>query len=154
MNSASLNRTGIRIVELPAARMASSLGHDLDEFDAWWSALDKARSDKFYPRDFMYFDKKMNDLVWLYALPATDIDTGGFQLVDFKGGLFAVAVSIDRDDVDGERVYGEIQAWIKESGCFSLDETEDRLSLFHVITSDEAASKMGYRQLDIYVPIR
>ena len=68
--------------------------------------------------------------------------------------VYAVAVSVDQDDADGERVYREIKEWVKTGDCFAVDESQDRHTLFHVITSDSAYQKMQYRQLDIYVPIR
>jgi hypothetical protein len=145
---------GVRIVELPRCQVAMAAGDELQEFDRWWSEVDKQRVDKFYPRDFMYHDSAKNQLVWLYALPPEAIDTCPYALIDFAGGLYAVAVSVDQDDVDGERVYQMIQEWIKNTDYFELDESPDRPSLFHVITSKSARAKMNYGQLDIYVPIR
>lgn len=134
--------------------MVSSGTRDLGEFDQWWSAVDKQRKDKFFPRDFMYWDPEAQQLVWYYALPDGVTDTGGFETVDFPGGLYAAAVSRDQDDRDGERVYAELKAWVKQSGCFAVDERPGRCHMFHVITSDAAYQAMGYRQLDLYLPIK
>lgn len=38
---------------------------------------------------------------WLYALPPEALDACPFQLVDFAGGLYAAAVSVDQDDGAG-----------------------------------------------------
>lgn len=151
---ASHNPLGIRVIELPECTMAFAAGDELQEFDRWWSELDKTRADKFYPRDFMYHDAQMNRLVWLYALPPAYRESCPYALLDFPGGFYAVAVSIDQNDADGERVYQGIKGWIEASGNFVVDESQDRPSLFHVITSDRAYVKLTYRQLDIYVPIR
>lgn len=148
------HNAGIRVIELPSCRMACSVGASLEAFDKWWTEIDKKRTDKFYPRDFMYHDAKENRLVWLYAMPPEHPSLSGYPLVDFDGGLFAAAVSVDNDEADGERVYGLIKEWIHHSGYFALDESERRHTLFHVITSDAAYAKMKFRQLDIYVPIR
>jgi hypothetical protein len=148
------NPLGIRVIELPGCKMASAAGADLEQFDRWWSEVDKKRVDKFYPRDFMYHDSLVGQLVWLYALPQENADAGPYQSFAFPGGLYAVAVSVDQDDTDGERVYQQIKEWIKTGASFVLDETQDRHTLFHVITPDGAYQKMKYRQLDIYVPIR
>jgi hypothetical protein len=153
MNTSSTNSGSIRIVELPSCRMVSSAGRNLDEFNAWWSEEDRHRTDRFYPRDFMYFDRTKKELVWLYAAPA-DVEPPRYSVVDFPGGLYAVSPCIDGDDVDGERVYGEICHWIDETAYFSRDESSERPHLFHVITSDAAFEKLGYRQLDIYVPVK
>ncbi len=145
---------GIRIVNLPPARMASSGDKSLEEFDAWWSRVDQKRKDRFFPRDFMTFDPQSQSLIWFYALPDGVTDTGGFDVVDFPGGLYAVAISKDKDDADGNRVVAGIREWVKSSGVFALDERPGHYELFHVITPDEAYEAMGYRQLDIFVPIK
>lgn len=145
---------GIRIVELPAATMVTSGTNDLNAFDQWWSAVDKERKDRFFPRDFMWFDPEAGHLVWYYALPPGLTDTGGYETIDFPGGIYAAAISRDQDDRDGERVYKAVQAWVEQSGCFALDERPGRRTLFHVITSDAAFHAMGYRQLDLYIPIK
>jgi hypothetical protein len=153
METQPVNNLGIRIIELPACRMATSKGHDLGAFDQWWSALDNTRSDKFFPRDFMYFDKQAGELVWLYALPE-GANSGPYRVVDFAGGLYAAAISRDGDDADGERVMNAIKEWVKAAGCFADDESDTRPVLFHVITSDRAFEKMKFRQLDIYLPVK
>ncbi|MFZ5824179.1 MAG: transcriptional regulator [Bacillota bacterium] len=145
---------GIRVVELPAATMVSSGEGDLAAFDQWWSTIDRQRKDRFFPRDFMWFDPEATRLVWYYALPDGITDTGGYESVAFPGGLYAAAISRDQDDQDGERVYQAVREWVKSSGCFALDERPGRYTMWHVITSDVAFRAMGYRQLDLYVPIR
>lgn len=82
----SHNALGIRVIELPACKMAVAAGAALPEFDRWWSELDKQRADKFYPRDFMYHDAQMNQLVWLYALPAAYGELCPYPLHDFQAG--------------------------------------------------------------------
>jgi hypothetical protein len=153
METKSLNTLGVRIIELPTCRMATSKGHDLGAFDQWWSAVDKKRVDKFFPRDFMYFDKGAGELVWLYALPE-GVNSDPYDEVRFAGGLYAAAISRDGDDADGERVLNDIKAWVKAAGNFTDDESDARPVLFHVITSNPAFEKMGYRQLDIYLPVK
>lgn len=123
---------GIRIVELPGCKMASSgcgTGPDqwaddglLRRFNVWWSTLDKKRADKFFPRDFMWYDREKDGLVWYYAIPEDITDTAGFEIVDFAGGLYAVAVYKDDDD-DGYRVYDGVKDWIKSSSSTSAQVT-------------------------------
>jgi hypothetical protein len=153
MNTEPVDNNGIRIIELPACRMASSKGHNLEEFDTWWSALDRKRTDRFYPRDFMYYDEGAKELVWLYPYPVHETEVG-YDAVDFQGGLYAAAISRDGDDLDGERVLSQTKEWILATNYFEIDEHSERPVLFHVTTSDVAFQKMGYRQLDIYVPIK
>lgn len=145
---------GVRLVELPRATMATSGNQELDRIDQWFSRIDRERQDPFFPRDFMYFDQEAQRLVWYYALPAGVTETEGFATEAFDGGLYAAAVSRDQDDKDGERVYREVREWVESSGCLELDECPGRYALFHVITSERAFQVLGYRQLDIYVPVR
>lgn len=154
MNTEPVDNNGIRIIELPACKMASSRGYSLEEFDRWWSALDRQRTDRFYPRDFMFYDAEAKELVWLYPYPDHAEEPVVYDAVDFKGGLYAAAISRDGDDLDGERAVHQIKEWILTTKYFEIDESPERHELFHVTTSDAAFEKMGYRQLDIYVPIK
>jgi AraC-like DNA-binding protein len=154
MSTETIINPGIRIIELPACRMASSQGHNLEEFDRWWTALDKERPDRFYVRDFMYYDAEAKELVWLYPYPSSEQKGVKYAAVDFKGGLYAVAISRDGDDIDGERVVSQIKEWVIATKYFQIDESAERPLLFHVTTTDCAFEKLGYRQLDLYVPIK
>lgn len=155
---------GIRIIELPKCKMVSSGCADdenpfaengkLITFGQWWSALDKKRVDKFFPRDFMWFDREKKRLVWYYVLPDGVTDTGGYDVVDFEGGIYAVHISKDGDEADGEQVYAGIKEWVTQSDCFELDEYPGHYDLFHITTPEKAAELLGYNQLDIYVPVR
>ena len=155
---------GIRIVELPKCKMVSSGPADegnpfaedgiLRAFDQWFAAADAKRTDKFFPRDFMWFDRETQRLVWYYVLPDGMTDTGGFEVVDFAGGLYAAHISKDGDEADGERVYAGIKAWVAENAVFVLDERPGHYDLFHITTPPKVAEAMGYSQLDIYVPIK
>ncbi|MDQ7991537.1 MAG: GyrI-like domain-containing protein [Propionicimonas sp.] len=152
----------VRVVELPACTMASSgTCTDLDcfapggllaTFNDWWSAVDASRADRFFPRDFMWYDDDLRGLVWWYALSGQPTATGTWQLVDFAGGLYATATCRDGDDADGERVSAAVRQWVRGIGGLELDEA--RAELFHVITPPAAAQALGYQQLELFVPVR
>jgi len=154
----------VRIIELPACTMASSgtctdldcfaPGGLLTTFNAWWSAVDAGRPDRFFPRDFMWYDGSLKGLVWWYALAEPVSDTGGWQLVDFGGGLYASAVCRDGDDADGERVSAAARDWVRSSDALELDESSGRTDLFRVITPPAAAPALGYGQLELLIPVR
>jgi len=93
MQTEIVQSRGIRIVELPECKMVSSNNYDLNEFDKWWSTVDKNRTDKFFPRDFMYYDTNRKQLVWLYAHPNIQEYNEKYEVVDFKGGLYAALIS-------------------------------------------------------------
>lgn len=102
----------------------------------------------------MMYDRDEKALVWLYALPDGALHSGEFDVVDFVGGVYAAAVAIDGDTEDEQRVYGDIKNWIATSDVYELDERPGYYDLSHVITSEEAFDAMGYRQLEVFVPIK
>ncbi len=156
-------RNTVRIIELPACKMVTSgpaNGPDafapegaLMRFCEWFTEFDKERVDRFYPRDFLWSPPD-GGFQWGYAVPGMPEDTGGFEVIDFPGGLYAVAISVDADGKDHNRIYKGIQKWVKKSGCFVLDETDNRRSLGNITSPEFVKEIMGYGQMDLYMPIR
>ncbi len=128
-------------------------GGKMMRFAQWFTEYDKLRADRFYPRDFMW-SPAAGGFQWGYAVTVDPDDTGGFDLIDFTGGLYAVAISVDADSVDHDRVYRGILAWVNNSGCFVLDETSERRSLGNITSPQFSKEIMGYHQMDLYLPIR
>ena len=155
-------RSTVRIIGLPACKMVTSgpaTGEDifgpegvLTRFANWFGEYEKERADRFYPRDFMW-SPASGGFQWGYAVEAVPEDTGGFPVVDFPGGLYAVAVSVDADGGDHNRVYKGIQEWVEKSGCFVLDQTDERRSLGNITSPPIAQQLLGYAQMDLYFPI-
>ena len=104
---AAENRNDVRIIELPACKMVWSgvckdgsntmESKQLKQFSEWWSAQDKLRSDRFYARDFMWYDHGGSGLAWGLAVSEVPADTDAFEVIDFPGGLYAVANYADND---------------------------------------------------------
>ncbi len=154
------NPFGVRLLRLPACRMVTSgmdtgvpfaPGGKLEGFNAWFSQIDT--SGQFMPRDFLWHDAEAQGMEWWYVHDE-GMDTGGFDVVDFEGGLYAAAISWDGDGGDGECVYAAIREWVHDSGCFALDERPRHRCMFHVITPPAAQGAMGRNQLDIFVPVK
>jgi len=154
----------IRIVELPKCRAVTS-GYAMNEvpfapngkllrFMDYWMALDKKRTDRWFPRDFIMFGREEQALIWYYALPDDMEAEGEYEIINLEGGLYAAAVAIDSNFEDEQRVYGGIKEWVKSSNTFELDERPGHYDLSHVITPESAGKTMGYMQLEIYVPIK
>ena len=153
------NSFGVRIVRLPACRMVTSgmetgapfaQGSKLMVFSDWFSKIDA--SDAFMPRDFLWYDEDAPGMEWWYV-HSEGMDTAGFDVVDFDGGLYAAAISVDEHETDGTRVYEGIKAWIAARG-FAPDERPGHRTMFHIPTPPEAKKVMGFNQLDIFVPIK
>lgn len=73
-----------------------------------------------------------------------------FDIIDFTGGLYAVASDIDGQD--NSEVISVIKSFIKEKGCF--EEDASRAYLGNIPTPPSAYKVIGYNQMDYYVPIK
>ena len=153
-------RNQVRIVELPACKMvwsgvcpgdhSTAKNEALRCFSEWWSAQDKLRKDRFYARDFMWYDHAAQGFAWGLALTDVPEDTNGYEVIDFPGGLYAVA----NYNGDASVVYNDMKKWIDKSGCFAPDDGVGRYGMYHFINAPAAAAAMGYGQYDLYLPIR
>ena len=158
------NRNDVRIIELPACKMIWSgictekepfaKNSLLRRFEQWWDAQDFLRKDRFYARDFMWWDEKAKGFAWGFAVAEVPQDTGGFEVMDFPGGLYAVANFVDDEAEPGNglKIYDMINDWVKGSGCFETG--TGRYCMNHFIGTPKAKDAMGYGQQDLYVPIR
>ena len=122
-------------------------------FHGWFSEYDKLHGDRFYPHNFMWTDTD-GKMVWNYAVSEVPAEIDDFEVIDFPGGLYAVAVSVDADGEDHDKVLDDIKEWVSTSGCFELDETETRRSLGTITSPENIKDVMGYDQMDLLIPIK
>ena len=85
----------VRIYEMPACKMVSSgVGMFAEEnfnlFDEWLSSQKRG----LFPKDFLYWARE--GLNWLYMYEDGMSVPKEFQIIDFPGGLYAVATDIDQ----------------------------------------------------------
>lgn len=147
----------VKIITLPKCRMATQgIDGDQKKFEKVWNGLDKKRKDKFFTRDFMYFDEKIKKTVWLYAIEdwVTENDLKGFEIINFEGGIYATAISPQSPYEESLKVYKGIEDWVNSSKGFALDINEERTQLWHVVGSSVTDKALGYRQIEILVPIK
>ncbi len=105
--------------------------------------------------DFLWFEED-GRAVWIWAVEdwVTKEDTIPYELIEFEGGLYAAAMSVDGDDDMGGRVYSGILKWLESSG-FELDERPGHRTMGHMVNPTvEIRNALGYDQMDIYVPIK
>ncbi len=148
----------IRVINIPPLKVVSSGSittmEELEAFDKWWSSIDA----KHYitPRDFMCFNVKKNYMEWIFAIPEGHTDTGGYELADFPGGLYAVGTSKD-SEYDSNEAKEIIRKWVTDSKCFEVSKNEndpvERYEMCHVTTPKIFKEKMGYHLSDIFVHI-
>jgi len=141
----------VRIYEMPDCRMVKSGSglfreSALERFEAWMDS----QPEGMFPRDFLSFDGK--GFVWYYLYEDGMDVPEEFEIVDFPGGLYAVAAGIDGDEADSVAVKKAIDEFIEKSGCFERDNARPELG--NIITSQAAQAAMGYAQMDYYTPVK
>ncbi|WP_273320107.1 GyrI-like domain-containing protein [Vallitalea guaymasensis] len=141
----------VRIYEIPSCKMVSSQvgmfgDGKLEKFDEWFSTLPRP----MFPKDFLWYDEKKGGFVWYYIYSEDMTIPDEFEIIDFPGGLYAVATDIDGQD--NSKVLNAIKEFIKEKECFEEDST--RAYLGNIITPPSANTAMGYNQMDHYIPIK
>ena len=141
----------VRVYEIPRCKMVSSqcgmFGEGkLERFNEWFSGLPRT----MFPKDFLWFDKARGGFVWYYIYEEGMKLPPEFSIVDFPGGLYAVASGIDGQD--SADVTQAINAFIAEKGCFEQDVSREELG--NIPTPPSAAEAMGYNQMDYYTPIK
>lgn len=114
-----------------------------DRFENWFSSLPRG----IFPKDFLFWDG--TGFHWLYLFE-NDMDVPGeFDIIDFPGGLYAVATGIEQQ-TDRDAMNTEVDQFLAQYG-FVRDNTRSELG--HVITPPSASAVMGFEQMDYYFPI-
>ncbi len=134
---------------------ADSIENVMGPFQEWQEAHNHLVKKMIYGSpDFLSFEG--DKAVWIWAVEdgVTREDVAPYELIEFEGGLYAEAMSVDGDDDIRNRVYAGILKWIEESG-FELDERPWHRSMGHMLNpSEEIKGALGYDQMDLYVPIK
>lgn len=139
----------VRIYEIPACQMAASgvgmFGDGtLERFGDWFSSLPVG----IFPRDFLICAE--TGFRWLY-LPNPGIEVPEeFEIIDFPGGLYAVATDVDQQ-TDKAALDREVVQFIAEHG-FEADPSRPEMGT--IITPPSARAVMGFEQMDYWLPIR
>jgi DNA-binding transcriptional MerR regulator len=91
---------------------------------------------------------------WLCGLNdgVTESDIAPLELIEFEGGLYAMAVCIDGDDDSLHKVEDKIIKWL-ESTNFVHDESRGVMGNMTYCDAEVKAG-LGYEQLQRYVPIK
>lgn len=157
------NLPEVRIIQVKPFRAFSS-GLDTIEnvFGSFWKwqkeHMDLIQDTMFGFPHFIGMKDVYNETYafWFWGVKnwVTEKDTAPYKLIDFEGGLYAVAVSVDADDDIMNRVYNGIRKWL-ETSELEFDDNPERCTLYHMVTpTEEIRGALGYDQLDIYVPIK
>lgn len=144
----------IRIYDMPPCRMvASAVGTfgepAIDAFNAWMETMPRP----MFPKDFITWDDSdpaHPGFRWYYVYEDGMALPDGAEVVDFPGGMYAVATDIDQQ-TDKAAMDAAVAEFIARHGL-EMDHT--RRELGNIITSPAVSAVLGFEQMDYYYPVR
>ena len=148
----------IMIVRIPAFRAVTSglvtfeelFGGDFEPWQEDHNHLFKPVI--FDAADFLCGKDGKAEWFWAVRDEVTEADTSPYEIVDFPGGLYAVAVSVDGDGESNNKVRNNMEKWL-EGTNFIID--SDRPLMGHMIyVDDEIKEGLGYHQMNLYAPVK
>jgi hypothetical protein len=151
-----------RIISLPPFQAVTSgvdkVGDFADDgilrsFDNFFSGVIPKPEESFMPRDFLYYDEENGGMVWLWALTESGV-TGGFETVEFEGGLYITFAYRDGDGETHDRLQKEVYDYIKASDFLKLDIRPNRYSMGHIITPKAVMDAQGWGQMEVFIPVK
>jgi DNA-binding transcriptional MerR regulator len=148
----------IMIVKIPKFRAVTSGLVTFEElFGGGFGAWQEAHNYLFKPvifdsPDFLYGKDGKAEWIWAIKDEITEVDTHPYKIIEYPGGLYAVAVSVDGDGESHDKVRRKTEKWL-ESTNFIID--GDRELMGHMIYPlDEIKAGLGYHQMNLYAPIK
>lgn len=148
----------ITIVRIPRFRAVTSGLVTFEElFGGGFEPWQEAHNQLFKPVIFDAPDflcEKGGKVQWIWALKddVTEADVAPYSIIEFSGGLYAAAVSVDGDGESNGRVRDKMERWL-EGTNFVVD--KDRGLMGHMIyVDDEIKQGLGYHQMNLYTPIK
>lgn len=148
----------IMVVKIPKFRAVTSGLITFEElFGGDFGPWQEAHNHFFKP---VIFDSpdflcgKDGKVEWISAVKdeVTEADTHPYEIIEYPGGLYAVAVSVDGDGESHDKVRRKTEKWL-ESTNFIID--EEREPMGHMIyVDDEIRKGLGYHQMNLYAPIK
>ncbi len=148
----------IMIVRIPKFRAVTSGLISFEElFGGDFGPWQEAHNHLFKPvifgsPDFLYGKDGKAEWIWAIKDEVTQTDTHPYEIIEYSGGLYAVAVSVDGDDESHNKVRSKTEKWL-ESTKFIID--RDREFMGHMIyVDDEIKEGLGYHQMNLYAPIK
>jgi DNA-binding transcriptional MerR regulator/DNA gyrase inhibitor GyrI len=147
----------IMIVKIPKFRAVTSGLVTFDELFGNFEAWQEAHNHLYQPvifncPDFLYGKEDKAEWIWAIKDEVTESDTYPYNIIEYPGGLYAVAVTVDSDGESNAKVMKKIEKWLNNTN-FIMD--NDRNVMGHMIYPlDEIKEGLGYNQMNLYVPIK
>ncbi|MCL2507902.1 MAG: GyrI-like domain-containing protein [Oscillospiraceae bacterium] len=145
------------IVKIPDFRAVTSGLVPWDEvfgaFGQWQEAhMHLFKGVIFDSPDFLTGKDDKGEWFWGIKDEVTQADVAPYEITEFQGGLYAVAVSIDGDGKSHNKVRAKVEKWLKTT---NFTEDKSRVKMGHMIYVDDEIQKgLGYHQMNLYVPVK
>jgi len=156
----------VMVVRVPAFRALTSGEHAWEDIFKpggymfqLWQHYDSFKTVIFDCLDFTLVKSVTGgEMICAVKDDVSEADVSPLQIIDFPGGLYAMAVSIDEDDESIQKVQDKICQWI-ESTNFELDESRSFMFNMPYLDEENIYQKdiekgLGYRQMQRYLPIK
>lgn len=148
------------VMEIPKFRAVSSGVQPIDMlfdsvYEDWQTEHERLfQNVLFNCADFIYYEGE-NKACWLTALKddVTPADTAPYEIIDFEGGLYAMSACVHRDFEGVKKTRLNIHNWLDNTN-FVLDTSRKELEHIAYGQNPDISEGLGYRQLQIYIPIK
>ena len=148
----------VMIVRIPKFRSVTSGLMTFEElFGGDFGPWQEAHNHLFKPvifdcPDFLTGKDDKAEWFWGIKDEVTEADVKPYEIIEFQGGLYAVAVSVDGDGESHDKVRSKTEKWLENTN-FIID--NDRRLMGHMIYVDEKIKKgLGYHQMNLYAPVK
>jgi len=148
----------VMIVRIPKFRSVTSGLMTFEElFGGDFGPWQEAHNHLFKPvifdcPDFLTGKDDKAEWFWGIKDEVTEADVKPYEIIEFQGGLYAVAVSVDGDGESHDKVRSKTEKWLENTN-FIID--NDRRLMGHMIYVDEEIKKgLGYHQMNLYAPVK
>jgi DNA-binding transcriptional MerR regulator len=147
----------VMIIKIPKFRAVTSGLVSWDEvfgsFGVWRDTNEHLFKDVVFDcADFLMGKDGKAEWVWGVKDDVTEADVNPYNLIEFTGGLYAVAVSVDGDGESHDKVRQKLNKWLETTNFI---EDSSRLSMGNMIYPHEDIMKgLGYHQMNLYLPIK
>lgn len=144
----------IRIYDmLPCKMVVSPTGMfgepALDAFNAWKETQPRT----MFPKDYLTWDNsdpERSGFRWYYQYECGMTLPEGAEVVDFPGGMYAVATDIDQR-TNKDLMDAAVMEFLARYG---LEADTTRRELGNIITSASVRAILGFEQMDYYDPVQ
>ena len=147
----------VMIIKIPRFRAVTSGLVSWDEifdvFGPWQEAHSHLFKEIIFDcPDFLTGKEDKFEWIWGIKDSVAESDVEPYKIIEFEGGLYAVAVCIDGDGESHDKVRIRVERWLETT---NFVEDTNRAKMGHMIyPHDDIMKGLGYHQMNLYLPIK